>query len=45
MKKKKNGTPVLGEWDSLLFDWDSYLLQKESRTATFKILVRTLFLV
>ena len=25
-KKKKNGTPILGEWDSYFFGWDSYFL-------------------
>ena len=38
-KKKKNGTPILGGMGLLLF------IKRESRTPTFKILVRTLILV
>ena len=43
MKKKKNGTPILGEWDSyFLAGTLTFYKKRESRTPTFKILVRTL---
>ena len=49
-KKKENGTPILGEWDSYFLAgtptfWLGLLLftKRESRTPTFKILVRTLY--
>ena len=52
-KKKKNGTPIFGEWDSYFLGsgtptfWLVLLLfiKRESRTPTFKILVRTLSII